>query len=467
MRRSLVIAGTALVAASLPSAAAAQGSAVMTHGSCATALGAAGVAAPCDDGSAVLFQPAGLANHRSVLTAGVTGITTSGSFTYDLTRERIERESSTTPVPFGYASYNFGGRFAAGIGVFAPYGLGVDWPMEFEGRYVSYDTDLKNIYIQPTLAVRVAPWLSLGAGLDFVRSSLAINQRVDLSEQGVPGQQFNFGALGIPRSTDFADANLEGEGSAITFNLGATIRPSDVLSVGVRYMGEAEVDLDGDATFTPVATGLTLAAGNPLGAPAGTPVDALLAAQFADGGRLADQGLSTSLTLPAQFVVGLAITTFESLKVLADYQWTGWDSFDVARIDFSDNGPDSDLILDYQDTNTWRLGADYAASDRLNLRAGFIYNTAAEKDASVTPLLPENERNYYSAGIGYRLARGLAVDLGYQYVNQADRRGRVRSRTSLAQSAEELNAGVYSVDAHVLNLTFSYRFGGSPSPAQP
>lgn len=467
MRRSLVLAGTALAAATLSSPAAGQGSGVMTHSSCATAMGAAGAASPCDDGSAILFQPAALASQRSVLSAGVTGITTSGNFTYDFSRERVERESSTTPVPFGFASYNFGGRFAVGVGVFAPYGLGVDWPEEFEGRYVSYDTDLKNIFIQPTLSAQVTPWLSVGAGVDFVRSSLAINQRADLSEQGVPGQQFTFASLGIPRGTDFADAQLEGEGNAITFNLGAMVRASDLLSIGVRYLHETEVELDGDATFTPVATGLTLAAGNPLGLPAGTSVDNLVAAQFAENAPLDDQGLGTSLTLPAQLVVGLALRPTESLKILADYQWTGWDSFDVARIDFAGNGPDADLILDYQDTNTWRLGADLAATDRLNVRGGFIYNTAAEKDASVSPLLPENERNYYSAGLGYRVTSGLSVDLGYQYVDQADRRGRVRGRTSLSQTAEQLNTGVYSVDAHVLNLTLSYRFGGGGAQQQP
>lgn len=472
MRRSLVIVGTAAVAAVVaPAPAAGQGSAVMTHGSCATAMGAAGVAAPCDDGSAILFNPAALAGQPGVVTAGVTGINTGGSFTYDFSRTRVERERKTVPVPFGYVSLPFGGRFAAGIGVFAPYGLGVDWPVcsiedprgcetNFEGRFVSYDTEQRNIFIQPTISMQVAPWLSLGAGVDFVRTTLEINQRGDFSEQTVPNQPFTFGNLGIPRGTDFVDANLAGEGSGITFNLGAQARLSELLSVGVRYLHETEVDLEGDADFTQVQTGLTLAPGNPLGLPAGTPVDALVQNNFATGGPLADQGLSTSLTLPAQFVVGVAVTPSERLKLLVDYQWTGWSSFDVANIDFAEAGRDADLILDYQNTNTFRAGAELMATDRLALRGGFIYNTEAERAASVTPLLPENERNYYSAGIGYRLPRGLSLDLGYQYIDQADRRGRVRGRTSLDQTAEQLNTGVYSINAHVVNATFSYRFGG-------
>ncbi|HEX6912430.1 MAG TPA: hypothetical protein VF142_18640, partial [Longimicrobium sp.] len=76
MRRSLAIASAAAVvcvAAGTPLAA--QGSAVMVHGSCATALGAAGVAQPCDDGSAILFNPAALVHSPTLVTLGVTPIT--------------------------------------------------------------------------------------------------------------------------------------------------------------------------------------------------------------------------------------------------------------------------------------------------------------------------------------------------------------------------------------------------------
>jgi long-chain fatty acid transport protein len=163
-------------------------------------------------------------------------------------------------------------------------------------------------------------------------------------------------------------------------------------------------------------------------------------------------------------VVGVAVTPMERLRILADYQWTGWSSFDQARLDFENltNEQDQTLVLDYQDTDTWRLGAEFGATDALSLRAGFIYNTAAEREFSVSPLLPEAERNYYSAGLGYRFGRGFGVDVAYQLVDQADRRGRVRGRAPNATEAEleARNVGVYSSDVHLVNVTLSYRFGG-------
>src|SRR5690606_32746046 len=115
------------------------------------ALVSAGVASPCSDGSAALFNPAALALQGSAVGLGVTGISTAIDFTYDQTGERIERDGSTSPVPFGFLNYRINDRLAAGIGVFAPYGLGIDWPLDFEGRYVTYDTSLRNIYVQPTV----------------------------------------------------------------------------------------------------------------------------------------------------------------------------------------------------------------------------------------------------------------------------------------------------------------------------
>jgi long-chain fatty acid transport protein len=470
MRRSLVMAAAvyAALCACAPSRAMAQGSGVMTHGSCATALGAAGVAHPCDDGSGILFSPAGLVQHAGVVSGGVTGITTSGSFTYDFEGQRIDRESSTKLVPWGFATHHLRPKLAVGIGAFAPYGLGVEWPLNFEGRFTSYDTDLKNIYVQPTIAYQVHPRLSLGVGLDYVRSSLTIHQRADLAFAPTTTPGVTFGNLGVPVGTDFADAELAGTGHGITFNAGAVLKLTERAELGMRYLHRTRVDLSGKASFSRILTGVVLPGGNPIsqpgnpyGFPAGSPVpvDSLLGGQFASGGALAGQGLSTSLTLPYQLVVGLAVKPVDALRLVADYQRTGWQAFDSARIDFAGAGPDQTLILDYQNTSTYRFGADFSATPALNLRAGFIFNTAAERAASVSPLLPEAERNYLTAGVGYR-AGPLALDVGYQHIHQADRRGRTRSRTSFAQTPQQLNVGVYHVKAHVLNATLAYHFGG-------
>jgi long-chain fatty acid transport protein len=475
MRRSLLFFGAALALAGPLPLARAQGSGVMTHSACAVGLGGAGAGAPCDDGSAILFNPAALVFQPSVFSAGVTAIHTDGSFVYDREGGRVDRKASTSWVPFGFLNYNVNARLSAALGVFEPYGLHLAWPDSFEGRYESYDTRFSNVYLQPTVAYALSPRVSLGAGLDVVYSNISLRRRLDLSSVPLPSQPFagrtaTFGSLGIPVGTDFADLRMTAHGTGVTFHVAALGRLNDRLSIGVRYLHSAALDLKGNADFSPLVTGITLPRGNPLSVPgnplglaAGSAVslDPILFNQFTTGNPLADQSVSTRLTLPSQLVVGLAFRPARALEFVGDYQWTRWESFDRADLSFGGSAPGTSLILDYRNTSTYRAGAEYQARGAFTVRTGFVFNTAAEGAFSVSPLLPEAERNYYAVGLGWNFRPRMRLDAGYQLVRQSDRRGRVRARSAdmTEPQLEALNVGVYSASAHVLDATFSYRFG--------
>lgn len=475
MRRRLTIAGIAVALGGLASPVWAQGSGVMTHSSCAVGVGAAGVASPCEDGSAVLFNPAALAFQPNLFGIGVTGVRSPGRFTFDRGGGSVDRTSQTAWSPYGYLNYGINDRLSAAIGVFAPYGLGVTWPETFEGRYVSYDSRHTNYYLQPTVAYAVNPSFSVGAGVDVIFSNLAINQRLDLAGIPLPNQPYEdrtltFGSVGIPVGTDFAGLRLTGRGTGLAFHLAALGRIGDRVSVGARYLHSSRIRLKGDADFSPVLTNITLPAGNPLsvrGNPFGfavgepVPLDPLLFSRFTTGGPLEDQSIRTSIELPAQFVAGLAVTPTPAVKVLADYQWTGWKSFDQMKIDFSGDAPENDIILNYQNASTFRAGAQYEASAKWSLRTGYTFNTSALPKSAVSPLLPEAERNYYSAGIGWHLRPNITLDAAYQYIDQSRRRGRVRDPEPgmPAGDPDALNVGVYSSSGHVFSATFAYQFG--------
>jgi long-chain fatty acid transport protein len=330
-------------------------------------------------------------------------------------------------------------RLAVGVGVFAPYGLGLKWEVcdveqafspectserNFEGRYTGYDNAFRGIYIQPTVAYQLVPnRLSVGLGVDYVRGSIEVNQRADVAASGL-------------RGVDVVDANLKGEGTGLTFHVGAMGQISKRLSLGVRYLHSAEVDMEGDADFTPVPTPFPF-------------VNALVATQVG-AGILADQGLSTTIEFPWHMVAGFSFAATERLRLMGDYQRTGWETFDAFEIDF-ENAAATDRVLNlgYKNANTFRLAADFMATDALALRAGFRYNTEASPRA--TPFLPEYERNYFTAGLGYAVGPRLGLDLAYQFVHQPDRRGNVRPG--------EGDVGVYSAKAQVFGVTVSYRFG--------
>src|SRR5690349_13323565 len=262
----------------------AQGFGIYEQGTCAMGRAGAGVAAPCSDGSAMFFNPAGLAGLAGGrITIGTTLLDVQGGFTDDLFQQTTKLDDPLLAVPQAYISYAATPKLGIGVGLFAPYGLETKWPTAFDGRFAGYNNILKSVYIQPTLAYRLSPQLSLGGGLDIVLGKVELNQRLDLADAPVPLPGLppgtRFGQFGIPPGTDFADAHLEASKTTVAAHFGAIFRANDRLSFGANFLTQAKFDYSGTATFAQVPTNIVVPADLTVGAltiPAGTPVDAFL-----------------------------------------------------------------------------------------------------------------------------------------------------------------------------------------------
>jgi long-chain fatty acid transport protein len=457
MRRNAVLSAAAFVAAVTATSTRvnAQGFGVYEHDACMMARAGTGVASPCN-ASAVFFNPAGIVGggNRWNAQVGVTMIAPRGDFTDSITGATTPSTPNNIPVPTLFVTRQLGSRWAVGLGVNAPYGLISEWPNTFEGRFLAYRADLKSIYIQPTIAYRIHPRVRVGAGVTIVHSQVELKQRVDLSEQEAQAG-VTFAMLGVPTGTDFADATLNATGNSVGGHFGLLAQLTDRFSIGARFLTKVTVDLEGDATFRPVPTGITLAAGNPLGAPAGTPLDNVVSSAFTT--TLASQTGATTLPMPAQLVVGVALRATNDLTVLADYQWVNWKSFEVLPLDFSVIGQDT-LYEDYQNTSGYRVGAEYVASPKVTLRGGLLFHTAAAPDQTVTPLLPEGERAEGTLGLGIRLSPRARLDLAYQYIRQQDRRGRVTDPPARGPAGASANTGVYTSTANLFGASLAFGF---------
>jgi long-chain fatty acid transport protein len=449
----------------VPSALFAQGFGLYEQGTCA--MGRAGVAAaiPCNDGSAIFFNPAGLAGVPGTqLSLGATFVQAQGNFTRDRTAADTDLENPLIPVPNFYFSHAVNSQLGVGLGAYAPYGLETKWPTEgFEGRFLGYNTALRSIYVQPTVAYQPHPRIKVGIGVAYIRSDLELHQRVDLSQQAVPaalatplglpaGTQFR--DLGIPFGTDFADVTLEGSGSGFAINVGATVQITERLTIGGHWLTHKTIDYEGDATFDPVATNLLIP--TDLGpVAAGTPVDLLVATQFDAGETLADGPVRTQITMPSQGSLGLAYRVSSQWTVMADYHYVVWGHFSTLPVDFdrfpNDDAADFELYEGYTDTHGFRFGAQLQQSERTTWRLGYLYHTAAAPDETVTPLLPEGRRHEFTGGMTTALGPTLQLSAAYQYIRQLKRRGRVYDATVG-------NTGVYSFEAHLVGVGLTYPF---------
>jgi long-chain fatty acid transport protein len=460
MRRSAVLSAAVLSAAIiLAPSARAQGFSVYEHDACAMARSGAAVAAPCNAASAVFFNPAGVLGGSKawVIQGGVTLIRPVGSFTDSATRTQTDMNKATYPVPSGYLAHQFSSKFAAGIGVFAPYGLTTEWNPSFPGRYLGYKTTLASIYVQPTVAIALMPGLQLGVGADYVHSTAKVHRRLDASAQSetVSGQTFTLAMLGVPPGTDFADVLFDVSGSGWGGHAGLLWKASDRLSVGVRYMSQVKVNFSGTAAFTPVATGITLAAGNPFDAPAGTTLEQAL---FGGAGTaLSAQDASTSITMPAQLVAGVAFTVTPSLRVMADWQWTHWRSFSSLDLHLATADTTLSEYEGYTNSDAFRAGFDWQAASSVTIRGGVLTHGGAAPDQTVTPMLPEGQRFEGTLGAGIQLGPALRLDLAYQYIRQQDRRGRMVDPVGRDPLPTD-NTGLYKFTANLFGASLVLAF---------
>lgn len=444
-----------------PRSASAQGFGLYEHGTCAMARAGATVAEPCDDGSSLFYNPAGLADADGwTISAGATVVAAHGGFDSD-TGDAWDLENDPIPVPHAFGTWGVRENLGVGLGVFFPYVLGTEWPTDdFPGRFLGYDNGLTTAYVQPTVAYRPAPWISVGGGIDVAVGTVTLNQRLDLSQQNIAGG-ITGGALGIPYRTEFADVGVESDVSlGMGAHVGVQVRPTERVTLGARYLSQVEMEYESDADFTQITTGLTIPTDLSVGGttiPAGTSVDDLLAPRFQAGQVLGDQSVTSAITMPDQVVAGVAYRPTDRFLVEVDWQWVNWEDFDELVIEF-ENAPDETRVEDFRNTNGVRLGAEYVLREDVAIRGGYLFHQAAAPDRTVTPLLPDAERNEITLGLGWTFRPDARIDVSYQFLGQDERRGRVRDPRVGEELSADLNSGVYSFGAHLLGTSLTWRF---------
>ena len=288
-----------------------------------------------------------------------------------------ETENQIFPIPGLGVTHNPGGRFAFGLGLSAPFGLGVAWedPETFPGRYTSYDVYLATVYVTPAVSFKVTPQLSVAVGADIAYQSIELNRYA--------GQAFG----GDAEMVNVLDAQLEGDSELnVTPAFGLMYRPTPKLSFGVMYHHEKAMEFgDGTGTLENIA-------------PAGPLRDAVepLAGEY---------GLTTELGLPHILSLGVAYQVHP--KLLAEFNAVhfGWSNFDELALVF-DPDPGGQLSStipeNYEDKWQFQLGLDYEVDARWSLLAGYVRDETPQPKASMGALLPDASRNDYSLGVQYR-----------------------------------------------------------------
>jgi len=364
----------------------------------------------------IFFNPGALA-HSDRGGISFTGSAVMSTTTYNLPGTAVTSELEDnigTPIAL-YASHKFSDKLAGGLGIYTPYGNRVEWENDWAGRFISQSIDLKAFFIQPTLSYKLSDKIGIGAGLIYAAGTVELQRAVPITNEIEP------------------DLLLETDGAAsgIGYNAGIYLQASENVSLGVDYRSKIEVDAE-DGTITK------------LNFPDAQAVNSVFTAT----------AFNATLPLPAELAFGGAVKANDRLTIAADANLIFWNAYE--SLDFEFNGTvggemSSINPQNWEDAWTIKLGGQYAASDKIDLRAGAYLDYTPIPDATLTPITPDSDRLNFSFGGTVRPSDQFSIDAALLIVNGEERT--VEQSESVYDFAQR-----YRVGAVVPSLGLNYGF---------
>lgn len=354
---------------------------VGVQGQRALAMGHTGVAV-VNSAELGFFNPSGLVYLENQLTisAGVSAVFAEVAWQNETTGA-VARTDNPVGTPFYFnASYKINDWVAVGLSVTTPYGSTVEWEDDWEGSHLVNNIALQAIYIQPLVSVKVAEWFSVGGGPIFVTGSVNFNRNLSRTLTDIDGNRANV-------TVDASGVNEWGWSASAMFTA------TDDLRIGVNYRSEIIMNAEGgEADFENVPN---------------TPVNGL--------DQLTDTTFDAQLPLPAELTVGLSYQFNEKWLLAFDFNRTFWSVYESLDITFG-NGRVSSNPRAYEDSNTWRFGAQYTATDKLTLRAGYYLDESPVQPGYFAPETPRNDSMGFTAGLSLEVTSRLAIDASFAYI---------------------------------------------------
>ncbi len=374
-----------------------------------------------DHVSTIYYNPAGLSSLEGVhISTGATIIAPRTSFR-NLSPlaphgQKIDMKDQQFWVPSFFGSYQITEGLTAGLGVYAPFGLGTKWPENWLGRGSSIEADIQTLFANPAVAYTLPDFgigkIQLGAGL-----RVAFHGKVKFRRAL---QTFS------PEGAFSLKGDLKEP--AFGYNAGIMYKPVEKVTLGFTYRSEVAAEFEGSGQFRDLPGAFKV------------PVEG-----------------STTIDLPASWVAAVNVKPTDDLSVEVDYVWWGWSSYDELRIEFDqpvqELGGITETVTErnFQDSWQLRVGSEYTGIplEGLTVRAGIAYDKNPIREKYVDPTLPDADRWLFSGGLTFSITDYLDVDASYIFIRAKQRR---------VENTESGVDGVYNTHANLPGLGVTLNF---------
>ncbi|MEH6449524.1 MAG: outer membrane protein transport protein [Oleispira sp.] len=449
----------------------------------------AGRAAVVDDATVVFYNPAGMVKLKQAeITVGGSYIIPKGSFELEsytngagktYTAEDMGPYSdggnfaSEAMIPYAYFATPINEDFAAGFGIFAPFGTNTDYSSDFVGGGFADQTQLTSIEFQPAVAYRLNDQLSIGFGLDVTYMKGLLSKQVDTVPYNELLSPVDLTGSGKAYSEYESFENhyeVSGDDWDIGYNLSLMWDVNSDITIGVSYRSQMEFELKGDSEFAQKQGVVGLAQ-----APAGLPVPEgtyIIAPVDGATGSVPNQASKVPLTTPQSLTLSYAHQLTDRLQLVAGSTWTQWsvfESFDVISTESTPGmietlgglgeGYIGHIEENWNDTIAVAIGANYQLNDDWLIRSGYANDQSPVSNTYRTARVPDNDREWISAGFNYRINQDLDVDFAFSYLFFEDTNVTEYEREldgSVSEGSPELK-GQYSLDAMAYSLQVNYK----------
>src|SRR2546422_1154450 len=307
------------------------------HGAAASGKANA-FAGEANDPSAIFYNPAGITQLPGTeLMIGTSIVKLDSTFRCSTTPcENSQLQDQFPIIPHFYITHRFkqwDERVSIGLGVYTPFGIVVDWPDNWQGRFNTTDARLRVTVYNPTVAYQVTPAFSVAAGIRIADVGAEFEQKFAVPPLGIPESKVRVHDL---------------TAHPIGWNVGLLYHLKEIsTSVGLQFRSELQAKFNGEADFTGPS------------------------AIFGTNARF-----HTSIKFPPQLILGVSTKAIPRWTINADIEWEGWRT--VGSIPKSFDGAASALnsrgLRLWENSYVFRLGAEYAATERIALRGGFFYD---------------------------------------------------------------------------------------------
>ena len=324
----------------------------------------------------------------------------------------VENVVHAAVSPNGTVSYQLNDKAFAAIAANSQFGMITKYDPQWVGSDHGITSDLKSGTITPMFAYKATDKLSLGAGvqMQYVWAHLTSSSTL------APGVRVN-------------NITTNGNDFDMGYQLGALYEFTDSTRVGVGYRSEINHKLKGKMKSS------------------GSPISL-----FNDR---TNQKISAKLTTPAMLSMGVYHDVNEKWAVMAEYQRVFWSSFQNLTFKSQNGGYTiSNVKENWRDTNFYSIGTSYMLDNQWKLRLGLAYDQSAVRYAHRTPRIPDSDRIWYSAGLGYQYNENLSFDIGYTYI-QAHK---AKMNTAVTQNSGYNASADYSNSVKVFAFSLNYAF---------